>query len=623
MAKLPNIIEKTRPTWKVVWFVLTESIKGSKKYSLMRYGAEIINSIFTFAQFGAIAIIVNEFATHGVAGARSAILIKGVILLIASEFVPMIVSGIAAYANTAQGNDIARHLQSQVFDKLQELDIGTVEQPEFQNILEITRTSGWRYFSTILFHITRSFGQLISFIIATVALLGISPIIFVILLGASLPSYFIERKNGILLHNLYKESAEQNRAAGTKVSVLGNKNELIELNNFSIINIFKRKYLDIIESLHEKERLIWKQYRTNDLLGKALLILVFGISIVLLIHKVIIGALVVGSLVFAVSVINRFQTSVGLLFDTFGKLSEYKKSIDTMMDFLEMKPLVVSGDKYIDPEQPVHIILKKVSFKYPGSERNVLTKISLELKPGDNLAIVGLNGAGKTTLIKLLTRVYDPTEGQILVNGIDLKTYDLQSWKRCLGILFQEYSTYSEETVAENIMLGDMKKADQSLVESSAKETTAHEFIQELSDKYSQKIGTEFRGGVELSKGQKQKLALARVLYRNAPIIILDEPTAAIDALSEDIIFKKLKTDHVHQTRVIISHKFSNVRDADKIILIEHGKIIEEGNHDELMNIEMGRYKELFQLQAEGYQDKPKRKPRKKKEIQDPIVAEE
>jgi ATP-binding cassette subfamily B protein len=197
--------------------------------------------------------------------------------------------------------------------------------------------------------------------------------------------------------------------------------------------------------------------------------------------------------------------------------------------------------------------------------------------------------------------VYDPTEGEVLVNGINLKEYDLESWKRCLGILFQDYATYSEESVAENIMLGDISKHDQALVEKSAKDSTAHDYIMELTDKYDQRVGTEFRGGVELSKGQKQKLVLARVFYRDAPIVILDEPTAAINALSEDTIFKALRTNHTNQTRIIISHKFSNVREADSIILIEHGKIIEQGNHDALMQLKDGRYKTLFELQAEGY----------------------
>ncbi len=619
MAKLPNIIEKSRPTWKVVWFVLKESIKGSKRYSLMRYGAVMVDAVFTFAQFGAIAILVNEFALYGISGARSAVLIKGVLLLIASDFVPLIIASISSYATTIQANNLGRYLQAQVFDKLQELDIGTIEQPEFQNILEITKSSGWKYFHTIIWHLTRSFAQIISCIVATIALISISPKILVILFIAAAPSYFIERKNGVRLHNLYKESSEKNRAAGTKSSVIGKKDSLIELSNFNIITVFKRKYLAIIETINEKERLIWKSYRKTDLLGKSLLMVAFAVSLSILLNSVILGTLAVGSLVFGISVINRFQGSIGHIFDTLGKMAEYKKSVDTMMDFLETKPLVVSGERHIDSTKPVQVIFKNVSFKYPGSDKKILSNISLDLKPEDNIAIVGLNGAGKTTLLKLLTRVYDPTSGEILVNGINLKEYDLKSWKRCMGILFQEYATYSEETIAENIMLGDIKKSDQVLVEASAREATAHDFIQVLPDTYNQKIGTEFRGGVELSKGQKQKLALARVLYRNAPIIILDEPTAAIDALSEDVIFKNLKTKHTHQTRVIISHKFSNVRDADRIILIEHGKIIEQGSHDELMGIETGKYKELFKLQAEGYQDKPKKRvtaqPRKKTEV--------
>ena len=230
----------------------------------------------------------------------------------------------------------------------------------------------------------------------------------------------------------------------------------------------------------------------------------------------------------------------------------------------------------------------------------ILKNLSLTINQGGNIAIVGLNGAGKTTLIKLLTRVYDPTEGEILVNGSPLREYDLESWKSKLAILLQEYSIYAEETVEENIMLGNVAKKSKILAKKSATETTIAETISTLPNKYEQRVGTEFRGGVEFSKGQKQKLALARTLYRTAPIMILDEPTASIDAVSEDTIFKNLKTSHPNQTRIVISHKFSNVRDSDKIILIKDGRIFEEGTHDELMNIG-GTYKELFELQAEGY----------------------
>ncbi len=608
MAKLPNIIEKDRSTWSVVKFVFVESLRGSKKYSIIRYVFAIFDAATAFAQLGAISIIVNEFVTYGATEARNVVIIKGVILLVISEFIPAIIHGVNSYVSDTQNNNLSRHLQSLFFDKMNELDIGTIEQPELQNIMEITTSRAWGYFYTIIWHITSSIRQVVSILIASVALLAISPIVFVIILVAAIPSYFIERKNGVVLNHLYKESAESSRAWRSKTVVMYEKNSLIEARNFQILNIFKKKFTILISDFHEKQRLILKKYRKNDLWGKSLLVVAFIISLTILFHNVSIGILAIGSLVFSISAITRFQIAAEQIFDSMGKVAEYKKTLGTMMDFLEMQPLVQSGVRKINLEDFKTLEIKNISFTYPGSTKPVIHNMSLKLNHTDNLAIVGLNGAGKTTLIKLLTRVYDPTEGEILINGINLKEYDLKAWKKCLGILLQDYSIYSEETITENIMLGDTSKHDQAFVESVSKETTADVFIQELPEKYQQRIGTEFQGGVELSKGQKQKLALARVLYRDAPIIILDEPTAAIDALSEDTIFRNLRNNHKHQTRIIISHKFSNVRDADKIILIEHGRIIEQGSHDELMSIENGKYRELFNLQAEGYQDKPKRK---------------
>jgi ATP-binding cassette subfamily B protein len=359
--------------------------------------------------------------------------------------------------------------------------------------------------------------------------------------------------------------------------------------------------LSLIGSFHADSQKLGTKNVRNELLAVILITAGYGIGFFMIINKVYTGALLVGSLVYTFAVISRFQSALQALFENFGRLSEHKKNLDTFIDLLEMEPMIVSGTRVIHPDDFETLEVRDVSFIYPGSEKYVTEHLSLKVSRGDNIAIVGLNGAGKTTLIKLLTRVYDPTEGEVLVNGINLKEYDLESWKRCLGILFQDYATYSEESVAENIMLGDISKHDQALVEKSAKDSTAHDYIMELTDKYDQRVGTEFRGGVELSKGQKQKLVLARVFYRDAPIVILDEPTAAIDALSEDTIFKALRTNHTNQTRIIISHKFSNVREADSIILIEHGKIIEQGNHDALMQLKDGRYKTLFELQAEGY----------------------
>jgi ATP-binding cassette subfamily B protein len=195
--------------------------------------------------------------------------------------------------------------------------------------------------------------------------------------------------------------------------------------------------------------------------------------------------------------------------------------------------------------------------------------------------------------------VYDPTEGQIFINDIPLSEYYLESWRKGLSIMNQDYRIFDEETIKENIVFD--AKVNNEYLQQVVHESGVDSYLHDYKNGIDQLIGKEFRGGVELSKGQNQKMILARTLYRNTPLIILDEPTAAIDALSEDKIFKALRNNHKEQTRVIISHKFSNVRDADKIILIEHGQIIEQGNHDQLMKIKKGKYKELFELQAEGY----------------------
>jgi ABC-type multidrug transport system fused ATPase/permease subunit len=601
MAKLSNIIERERSLWKTLGFVLRESYHGSKKYSIMRYVAASLVAVFVVAQFGAFGLIVNEFVTYGIAGARVAMLIKGFILLLVTQFGPDLFNLVHDYAWQMQNQALSRHLQSEIFKKMDHLDIGTIEQPELQNIREISTNRGWNSFYSIIDLFSVSFRNISRLVAAGIVIISISPIAFFIIFLGSLPTYFFESKNAKLSAKIHKENSESWRMWRSKTDVINSKDKLTELKNFSIVNIFRKKFLAIIGGIHEKVAEVYKKKLMSSLVVQGILAISFGIAFYILIHNVFIGVLAIGSLVFSFGAVTQFQMAINALLSSFGRMSEHKKNVDILLDLLEMEPLIVSGNIVIKPEDFRTLEIKNVSFRYPGSEKDVLHGLNLTITFGENLAIVGLNGAGKSTLLKLITRVYDPTEGEILVNGINLKEYDLESWKRCLGILLQEYALYSEETISENIMLGDVTKHDQSLVEQSAIDTTADGFIRELAEKYNQRVGTEFRGGVELSKGQKQKTALARVLYRRAPVLILDEPTASVDALSEDSIFKSLRENHQEQTRIIISHKFSNVRDSDEIILIEYGSIIERGNHGELMKMKKGKYKELFELQAEGY----------------------
>jgi ATP-binding cassette subfamily B protein len=222
------------------------------------------------------------------------------------------------------------------------------------------------------------------------------------------------------------------------------------------------------------------------------------------------------------------------------------------------------------------------------------------MKPGEKIALIGVNGAGKTTLIKLLCRFYDPTEGRITIGGIDLREIDIESWYRVLGVLFQDFITYRGHTVREAIQVGDIG-AHEKDVEHAAHDAEADMFIEELPDKYEQMIGKVFKGGTNLSGGQMQKLALARVFFRDPKVWILDEPTAAIDAEAEAHIFERIEQTLQGRSAIVISHRFSTVRNADQILVLKDGTISEQGTHEELIQGNKD-YARLFNLQAKRYQ---------------------
>jgi ATP-binding cassette subfamily B protein len=268
---------------------------------------------------------------------------------------------------------------------------------------------------------------------------------------------------------------------------------------------------------------------------------------------------------------------------------------------LEPKLVVPARGATLAGGRPPRIELEQVSFRYPGSHADVLRDVSLVLEPGEDLAIVGANGAGKTTLIKLLLRLYDPTEGRILIDGHDLRELDLAGWYRQIGALFQDFNRYASLAVKDNIAMGRAEhRATGAAVRKAAEGAGADAFIREYPQRYDQILNRAFKNGIEPSGGQWQRIALARAFYRNANVLILDEPTSAIDAKGEFEVFERIAATQKHKTTIIISHRFSTVRNAHKIVVLENGTITESGGHEELVALG-GRYSELFELQAAGY----------------------
>jgi ABC-type multidrug transport system fused ATPase/permease subunit len=310
----------------------------------------------------------------------------------------------------------------------------------------------------------------------------------------------------------------------------------------------------------------------------------------------------IGDTTFYVGAINNFYGGVSWLSSELVLFTDLIMKEKEVYEFFKLEPVVKDGEIKIERLiNPPSVEFKNVSFHYPNSNRNILENFSLKVSPGEKIAIVGENGAGKSTIVKLLCRIYDPQQGEILVNGINLKELSINDWYKNVGVLFQDFNFYGNLTVEENIYIGKpAKDIDRERVIESAKNADAHDFIMKYEKKYRTIMSERFKGGIKPSKGQKQKIAIARFFYRDAPFAIFDEPTSAIDADAEYKIFNRIYNFFDNKTVIIISHRFSTVRNADRILVIRDGVIIEQGTHQEL--IKNGKvYADNFRKQAEGY----------------------
>jgi ATP-binding cassette subfamily B protein len=598
MAQLPNIIEKDRSLIKLFLWIVKASFKASKSLFLLQLVLLVLLAVIPFLSsynFGQLLTILSK---PGLSFEKVIIPLGFVVIL---NYLPSPISFIKDSFEAFNARNIKTYLEQKIMIKQGEVDIATIESPEFQNLLDQAKGRGQASIMNILQWFYSILRDLIKIFISLAIFLSVTKLGLFILILSILPVYFYEKWRSIRLAKIWTDTTESNRKARSKLELFSGKTSVLEVKFFNLIDFFKDKVL-FIRNINND--LLTKEDKKTAIVRIIVDVLPsIGTFVVLYItiQKIIIGTIGIGMLSFILSTIWSFNTAFQVFLRAIGRLSEDRVHANKLMDLFELKPYVsenVNGES-ISLNTSYTLEFKNVSFTYPGSEREILSNISCTFKNGQEIAIVGLNGAGKTTLLRLITRVYDPSGGIILLNGKDLREYSLTEYRNILGVMMQDYHTYSDETIRDNIITN--KDFDEKLFHEVTTQTGVVDYVKQYEAGFDQMIGTEFRGGVELSKGQKQKLALARVLYRNAPIIILDEPTAAIDALSEDTIFKSLRENHTDQTRIIISHKFSNVRDADTIILIEHGTIIEQGSHRELMNIDNGRYRELFDLQAEGY----------------------
>jgi ATP-binding cassette, subfamily B, bacterial len=495
---------------------------------------------------------------------------------------------------------LAQRVNELILEKALTLDLAHFEDSEFYDKMSQARSQAS---SRPLSLISRTFGlcqSALTLITFSGLLWQFSGWAVLVLIVAAIPSFIAETRFSEHAFRLFRWRSPETRQQHYLETLLAREDYAKEVQLYQLGGMLLQRYRDIFNRLYKDDRNLTIQKGLWGYLLGLLSTLAFYAAYAWIVLEAISGQITLGEMTMYLMVFRQGQSTFSAVLTSIGGMYEDNLYLANLYEFLE-QPMPQSQGKITEGTIKEGIRFEHVSFSYPGSQQPVLNDISLHLPLGEKLAIVGENGSGKTTLIKLLTNLYTPTSGRILLDGVDLKDWDIDVLRRRIGVIFQNFVQY-QFTVGENVGVGDVEYIDDRKEwEIAANKGMAKPFIETLPKKFDTQLGKWFKDGQELSGGQWQKIALARAFMRsNADILILDEPTAAMDAEAEMNIFNHFRSLTQDRMVVLISHRFSTVRMADKIIVMASGEIIEQGSHEQLIAAG-GRYAHLFALQAAGY----------------------
>ena len=504
----------------------------------------------------------------------------------------------------AQAQLVTDHVSDLLHAQSIAVDLEYYENPAFYNTMHRAQAEAPSRPTSIVNGMVRLAQNTISLVGVVGLFLTFSPLVGVVMLLAAVPGTIVRLYNARVLYRFEEQQAEKERKAWYYHWVLTGSDDAKEVRLFNLGEMFKNRYHDLRQRLREGRLGLARRRSSMDFIVQALTALAIFATLGLAAYQALLGRITLGDLT---AIYLGFQiglSSLQAILQSLAGLYEDNLFLTHFYQFLELQPSIRAPANPTPLPDPLQqgVRFQGVSFSYPNSQREVLECVDLSLAPGQVIALVGANGSGKTTLVKLLCELYHPARGSITVDGIDLRQVDPVAWRRRISVVFQDF-VHFYLTARENIWLGNIElEPGSEAIETAARQSGADPVIQRLPQGYDTYLGAWFEEGKELSGGEWQKIALARAFLREAQIIVLDEPTSSLDPLAEAELFRQFRQLLHGKSAILISHRFSSVRMADYIYVIEQGRIIEKGAHAELLALN-GRYAEFYLAQASHYQD--------------------
>ncbi len=526
------------------------------------------------------------------------LILTGVVYII-NAFTNSLVSLVKSY----QSQLASDYMFDIIHNKAVSLDLEYYENHQYQDILYRARMEAPTRPTRIVNGLAQILQNTISLFLIAGLLVTLHWSVALILIFATLPSVLVRVKFSGIMYEWNRRKTPIERQASYFSWLISGIMHAKEIRLFDLGSLFQERFHSVRKELRVEKLKLDKRRTVNELITQvSSAIAIFG-AYSIIGYTAVKGNITMGSVVMFFMAFQRGQAFLQEILSSLASLYEDNLFLSNLYEFLALKPTIFNPQKPEKIPQTIQkgIEFENVSFKYPTGTRNVLKNITLSIKKGETIAFIGHNGAGKTTLIKLLCRLYDVNEGNIKIDGIDIRNYEIAELRKLISVVFQDYAHYNL-SATENIWFGNPhKQPEKETIEYSAKQAGIHDLISKFANSYETLLGKMFQDGEELSVGEWQKIALARSFFRDSQLVVLDEPTSSLDTVSEYEVFNRFRELAAGKTTIIISHRFSTVNMADKIYVLDKENIIEFGTHLELMQKD-GHYAKLFRMQSESYQ---------------------